>query len=132
MQLVDTNIFLELELNQEKSEKCIQFLQKVAKNETQAIITDFSVDAICILMQNKGKNPKDIRQFLVSLLAFKGMKIYFTTIFDKILSTSLMEKHGLDFDDALILQAMHSNNIKEIVSFDKDFDKIKGIKRIVP
>ena len=40
-------------------------------------------------------------------------------------------KKGLDFDDAL--QSFISKKLKaSIVSFDKHFDKIKGLKRLTP
>lgn len=132
MLLIDTNVFLEVELAQEKNESCKKILKKILENEEQGIITDYSVDSICVLMERNGKKSKDIRTFLSGLLAYEGLNIYTTTLNDRIIATDLMEKHGLDFDDALILQAMHSNNIKELVSFDKDFDKIKEIKRIEP
>ena len=41
-----------------------------------------------------------------------------------------MEKHNLDFVDALTLQTMKKNKIKEIYSNDRDFDKVKWIKRV--
>ena len=132
MNLIDTNIFVEIYLKQKNMKKCEIFLRKISENEIQGIITDFSIDSVCILMENYHKKTGEIRLFLLSLLGFVGLKIYFTTIIDRILATQLMEKHDLDFDDALTLQAMYSNNVKEIVSFDKHFDKIKEIKRVEP
>ncbi|MEK6973865.1 MAG: type II toxin-antitoxin system VapC family toxin [Nanoarchaeota archaeon] len=41
-----------------------------------------------------------------------------------------IEKYGLKPRDAFHLAIMENFNIKEIVSDDSDFDKIKGIKRI--
>lgn len=38
--------------------------------------------------------------------------------------------YALNFNDCTILRTMEVNNINFIVSFDKDFDKIGGIKRI--
>jgi len=43
-----------------------------------------------------------------------------------------MEKVKLDFDDAIAYFVMKSLDLKEIVSFDKHFDKISGIKRLDP
>jgi len=36
----------------------------------------------------------------------------------------------LDSNDALAIDAMKINNIREIYSFDEDFDKVQGIKRL--
>ena len=43
-----------------------------------------------------------------------------------------MKSYGLDFDDALALQIMKEKGIHNIISYDKDFDKIPNIKRIEP
>jgi len=132
MKLIDTNIFLEIYLEQKNTKKCEVFLRKISENKMQGLMTDFSIDSICIVMENNGKKAEEIRLFLLSLFGFVGLKVYSTTMLDRIFATQLMEKHNLDFDDALTLQAMHSNNVKEIVSFDKHFGKLKEIKRVEP
>ena len=38
--------------------------------------------------------------------------------------------HAVNFSDCTILQTMIKNKVNTIVSFDSDFDKIKGIHRI--
>ena len=37
---------------------------------------------------------------------------------------------GINFSDCTILHSMAKNDVDTIVSFDKDFDKVKGIRRI--
>lgn len=43
-----------------------------------------------------------------------------------------MENSNLDFDDSTSIAAMRKLGIREVVSFDRDFDKISGIARIEP
>jgi len=43
-----------------------------------------------------------------------------------------MKDFGLDYDDALAVQAMKRSSIKTIVSYDEDFDSISHVKRVVP
>ena len=43
--LIDTNIFLELYLGQGKAEDCERFLEKVSKDEIEAVVTKFTVHA---------------------------------------------------------------------------------------
>lgn len=38
--------------------------------------------------------------------------------------------HGINFSDCTILESMMKNQVNKIVSFDSDFDEIKGIIRI--
>ena len=41
-----------------------------------------------------------------------------------------VDEHKIDFVDALTLQTMKKNKIKEIYSNDTDFDRVKWAKRI--
>jgi len=43
-----------------------------------------------------------------------------------------MRKYNIDFDDALVVSSMAEAKIKKLISFDKDFDKIKEIERLEP
>jgi predicted nucleic acid-binding protein len=83
-------------------------------------------------MENYGKNWNDIKTFLSSLLGYKGINIHFTTLLDRITATNFMKDFGVDFDDALILQAMKKKGIVNIISYDKDFDMVSDIKRVLP
>ncbi|MHA1972286.1 MAG: type II toxin-antitoxin system VapC family toxin [Candidatus Hodarchaeales archaeon] len=128
--LLDTNIFLEVQLRQEKSNKAEEILKAVSENRIQAFITDYSIDSIAIIMEKYNKSSYEIKQFLLSLLAYKGLKFYQLSIYDKIEATDYMESLNLDFDDSCMYQAMKVLNENIIASFDNDFDKIPGIQRI--
>ena len=128
--LIDTNIFLEVQLNQKKAQIASEILEAVSKNIIQAYITDFTIDSIAIIMEHYDKSPAEIKQFLVSLLAYKGLDFYQLSIFDKIKATEHMSSLQLDFDDACMYQAMQVLKITTIASFDADFDKISNIKRL--
>ena len=45
-------------------------------------------------------------------------------------ATELGDDLKLEANDALAVDVMRLNNIKEIYSFDEDFDKIEGITRL--
>lgn len=129
--LIDTNIFLEVQLNQEKASQAAKILKAVYEDKVQGYITDFSIDSIVIIMEHYDKSPNEIKRFLVSLLAFKGLEFYHLSIYDKIEATEFMKSLNLDFDDACMYQAMRVLNIDKIASFDSDFDKIPDIQRII-
>lgn len=129
--LIDANVFLEVLLKQEKYDVCAEFLRKVQKGEIKAIITTFTIDGIIISLERHGQKPDNIGIFLHSLFSYAGLRIYVPTMNDRLQAINQM-KLGLDFEDALTLQCAFSNNGKEIMSFDKDFDKIKNIKRVQP
>lgn len=96
------------------------------------MIADFEVDSIMLVMQRYKKSWSDIRKFLLSLLRYKSLEIYNLTISDKIKATKHVKNFRLDIEDSLVLQSALSNGIKEIVSLDPDFDKVKIIKRLMP
>ena len=47
-------------------------------------------------------------------------------------ASEIMMKHGLKSRDAMHAAVMEEEGIQEILSYDKDFNRIPGIKRIEP
>ncbi|MDI6904746.1 MAG: type II toxin-antitoxin system VapC family toxin [Candidatus Bathyarchaeia archaeon] len=130
--LVDANVFLEVELEQKKADVCERVLRKFHLGELEGLLVDFAIDTIVIIMENYGKKWGEIRTLLSSLLGYKGLRVHFSSLLDRIVATNHMKNYDLDFDDALALQAMKENRIENIISYDKDFDKIPYVKRIQP
>jgi predicted nucleic acid-binding protein len=50
----------------------------------------------------------------------------------RIKATSLMKDYGLDFDNALVAQALRELSMDTIVSYDNNFDSVNWIKRRTP
>ena len=73
-----------------------------------------------------------MENFILFLNNLEGLKLIRPNLIDLEKTINLMNDYKLDFDDALIVSVMLSNNIKELISFDKDFDKVKEIKRMEP
>lgn len=63
---------------------------------------------------------------------FNRIKIHYLVKEDYIKSMEYFKYYNasLNFSDCTILVSMLKNNVNKIVSFDDDFDKIQGIKRI--
>ena len=129
MYLIDTNIFLEILLEQEKAEDCSLFLQKVRKGNIKAVVSTFSIHSISVILSSLGKFT-ELEEFLSDIEYFKGLSIFNTTITQEIEITKLAQKEKLDFDDALHFWIAKNFNLK-IVSFDKHFDKLR-IKKVEP
>lgn len=51
-------------------------------------------------------------------------------LFDRAVEIYLKYDGTLSLTDAVSIEVMSEKGIKEIVSFDTDFDKVKGIARI--
>ncbi|MBS7649072.1 MAG: PIN domain-containing protein [Candidatus Bathyarchaeia archaeon] len=130
--LIDSNIFLEVELAESHADACKQFLRKVRDGLIKSAITDFHIDSIAIVMENYGKSWRDIALFLASLLRYKGLMIYPVGLGARIKSTSIMRDYGLDYDDALAAQALKDLSTSVMISYDEDFDLVNWIKRYTP
>lgn len=128
--LIDTNIFLEVQLNQERATQATKILKAISVNKVQGYITDYTIDSVIIIMEHYDKSPDEIKRFLLSLLGYKGLEFYQLSIYDKIEATEHMKLKNLDFDDACMYQAMNVLKVDQIASFDADFDKIPEIERI--
>ena len=83
-------------------------------------------------MENYRKSPDEIRLFISSLIGFKHLHIYRLTLIDRIAATTYMKKFGVDFDDSTTYQAMRVMNVKDIISYDRHFDAIPGVQRVLP
>ncbi|MBI3036806.1 type II toxin-antitoxin system VapC family toxin [Candidatus Woesearchaeota archaeon] len=129
--LIDANIFLEFLLDQQEAQRCLDFLEKVREGAVRAVVSTFTIDSILIELERHQHDAEIMKRFLQSLLGHKGLRIYVPTMDDRLKAIAHLAL-GLDFEDALTLQSAIANNEKEIMSFDKDFDKIKSIKRTQP
>lgn len=72
----------------------------------------------------------DINYIIDRLLSIH--KIDFLNFDDYIMSIKIFKYYNqsINFADCTILKSMFDNNINHIISFDSDFDKIKGIRNV--
>jgi uncharacterized protein len=123
--LVDTNIWLERLLDQEKSDIVSKFLDTIPLD--QIFISDFALHSIGVIMSRLKK--LDILDKFVKDLFFNGLIEQLSLgphDFKDIISN--IEKYKLDFDDAYQLTISKKYGLT-IVTFDKDFN-IDGIDKI--
>jgi len=124
MYLVDTNIFLEVLLSQRRKDECKKFLGMLRDGKVEGVVTDFTIHSIIVLMDGFGKLD-ELKVFLSSLTAYKGLYVYTTSIFDEVDAIKVAKKNNLDMDDAIQYVVALSINADAIVSFDRDFDNLR-------
>jgi len=98
--------------------------------KVEGVVTDFTIHSIIVLMDGLGKLD-ELKVFLSSLTAYKGLYVYTTSIADEVDAIKVAKKNNLDMDDAIQYVAALSINADAIVSFDRDFDNL-GIPRKEP
>ncbi len=117
--LIDTNIILEILLQQEKAEKCKTFL---FENFNDCSISDFSLHSIGVLLF-RFKKSLVFNQFIfelaekLSVLSVSVERLGFLSHWNAL--------YNLDFDDAYQADIAEENNLV-LITLDKDFKKTVG------
>lgn len=125
MLLVDTNVFLELFLGQEKAEECEKLLQKISSGELEAVVSKFTIHAIEAVLNDSTL----IITFLRNVQGSLGLNVYETSVEDEMAASMLMDKIKLDFDDAIQYYLAKKIGVEAIVSYDKHFDKVDAKRK---
>jgi len=130
MKFVDANVFIYTLIKSPKKDYEIskKILKRIEDGEEAIVTTAIIQEVIDWLEYNNRK--KEIETFLTAVNSYITMiKVYVSWI-DMINSLDYVKKYELDFVDALTIEIMKKYNIREIYSNDKDFDKIKWVRRI--
>ncbi|PIN90591.1 VapC toxin family PIN domain ribonuclease [Candidatus Pacearchaeota archaeon CG10_big_fil_rev_8_21_14_0_10_32_14] len=126
--LIDTNIFLEILLNQQYANDCEKLLKKISKSKDSFYVSSFTLHSIEVIM-TRNKQEIALVDFLLFFDKSKIIRID-TSTSDEQYACKIMNESKLDFDDSIQLSLCKKSNLT-IVSYDKHFDKT-SIKRIEP
>jgi len=119
MYLVDTNIWLERLLDQDRSDEVGDFLARVPTD--QLLMSDFSLHSIGIILSRLGQ--RDVfPQFVDDLFVRGSVNLCSVPPEDMRALVDVMEHYNLDFDDAY-QYVVATEFDADIVSFDGDFDR---------
>jgi len=121
MFLVDTNIFLEILLGQDKKKDCKKYLDN---NIGKLNITDFSLHSIGVILFRYGK--EDIFQKFIEdvIPAVKILSLPVEQYREVVGDRRIL---NLDFDDAYQYSVAKYYGLK-VVTMDKDFERIKDVE----
>jgi len=119
MYLVDTNIWLERLLDQERPAEVGQFLAQTSTD--QLLMTDFALHSIGVILDRLGQRGV-LSRFVDDLFVQGGVILVSVRPAAMHRLVSVMEQFNLDFDDAYQYVAAEQADAV-IVSFDGDFDR---------
>jgi len=124
MFLVDTNIFLEILLEQERKDDCERFLKE---NIGDLAISDFSFHSIgVILFRNDCQGI--FTMFIQDVLP--NVRIVSLPLREYQQLQASGEEVGLDFDDLYQYSVCKALSL-ELVTMDHDFDKVGGKLKVM-
>ena len=125
--LVDTNVWLERLLDQEKSDIASRFLDLIPTDEL--FVSDFSIHSIGVIL-SRLKKFDVFAKFIDDLFVNGQLEQLTLDTIDLIDVTTNIQKYKLDFDDSYQFTIAKKYDLT-IVTFDKDFN-VKGIKKNTP
>ncbi len=121
MYLIDTNIFFEILLKQDKSELCKSFLEK---NIGAINISDFTLHSIGIILFKQNEELLFLR-FISDTLPKANLLTLPKDKYEEIIK--IKNEFKLDFDDSYQYNICKHFNLK-FVTMDQDFKKAKDIE----
>lgn len=123
MYLVDTNVWLERLLGQDRSDEVGKFLDHVPSD--QLSITDLAFHSVCIILTRLGRSSV-LLDFVTDVFINGSVSLVSISPNDIWLLVDAIDKYHLDFDDAYQYVAAEHHRLI-IVSYDSDFDgTVKG------
>ena len=127
MYFLDTTFMVGLFVSNDRWHPQAVEIYKKIKNHRLIISKLVIAETVTVL---KNKIPtKDIREI------YNNIPHLFEVIddsqsYDGAMNEFVKYDSGISFFDSMYVHIMDENNIKEIVSFDSDFDKVNGIIRL--
>lgn len=117
--LIDTNIILEVILEQAEAEEAQALLVKTEEHEF--FLSDYSLHSVGLFLFRR-KQHDVFRQFLTDMIFNAGIRM--TALFPEDMETviNVARRLNLDFDDAYQYAVAEKYNLT-IVSLDSDFDR---------
>ncbi len=118
MYLVDSNVWLELLLEQDRAPEALSFVEGASPGSL--VISEFALYSIGVILVRRGRNHA-LRQFLDDLAEAETVthKLSLDEITEVV---NACEEFNLDFDDAYQYVAARNSGLR-IVSFDRDFNR---------
>lgn len=126
---IDSNIFIFAALDRtELGDNCRRVLEMIQNNDLTCASSYLTIDEVIWVLKKKLGKENAVRIAKASM----SLPVRWIDI-DRAIMSRMIEQfsdHNLDLRDSLHLSSMKSAGINTILSEDKDFDNVKGIKRL--
>ncbi len=137
MRYLDTNIILRFLTRDDeaKAAACYRLFERVSKGHEELTTSVATIaEATYVLSSERGPyrlQPDEIAVRLHPIVSLRGLMMS-----DKRVCIRALDLYAhypfLDFADALGVAHMEAKGIVEILSYDRDFDRVPGVARVDP
>jgi len=106
-----------------------EIVGKISEGKEDVMTTVIHLSEMANILKH-GMALNELHEMIFGLLTLDNVETTGVSREDYSAATELGMELGLDPNDALAVQVMRLHNISEIYSFDKDFEKVKGMVRL--
>jgi len=138
MRFLDANIFIYAyykpkkqltEREKQMKEQAKQIISNISQGKEEVTMTVVHLSEIVNILKH-GMPLDQLTKIIRGIFMLDNVKIHGVTREAYFAAAELGEDLRLEANDALAVDVMRLNDIKEIYSFDEDFDQIEGISRL--
>ena len=137
MKFLDTNVILRFLTrdDEQKADACLRLFQRVQRGDEELVTCEAVVSEVVYVLSSAragyGLSHEGIRSRLVPILTLRGLRLPQKRVYLRALDVYASSPF-LDFEDALAVAHMERLGVEEIVSYDRDFDRVAGLRREEP
>lgn len=106
-----------------------KIVSEVSQGKEEVTITVVHLSEVVNILKH-GMPLEQLNNLVLGLFMLDNVKIYGVSREAYFAATELGDDLKLEANDALAVDVMRLNSIKEMYSFDEDFDRIEGIMRL--
>ena len=136
MRFIDANPFLRFLTrdDEQNARACFALFRQLESGEVMATTSESIVAEIVYVLSSRSVynlSHTEISQRLQPVLRLRGLKLSRKGVYFRALE--VYETHqALDFEDALTVAHMEHDGLTELLSYDRDFDRVPEVKRVEP
>ena len=137
MKFLDTNIILRYLTRDDeaKAEACYQLFQRVKLGEEELLTCAAVVTEVAYVLSSPRApyrlSHEEVKARLLPILTLRSLRLPQKRVYLRALDLYASSPF-LDFEDALAVAHMEHRGLTEIVSYDRDFGRVTGLRRIEP
>lgn len=131
--VLDANVILRFLLNDhpDQSPRCRELFRRLRDGEEAVALPEVVISDVVWTLGSFYRWPPDrIYAFVEALVTIDAVRMRRKEVV--LLALRLFAERNVDFSDALIAAEMLHSGQGEIYSYDRDFERIAGIRRVEP